>query len=238
MPFLLTLVITLVVVSVLRTPMRKCPWAFYLLCIVLDALLIALTAGALPYEVALAVIPLLRRGFIAVSLFVIVMYIGIFPYGSKVRNYFAPIRAVISICACILAIGHMCIYFTAYILDLFSSAHSWPIVVAMGAGLILLALLLILGITSFRVVRRSISGRNWIKLQKLAYVFYALIYVHAAFLLIPPAIKGGQAAQVSIAVYTAVFGIYAVARIMRAHADRQNSRAHDLRQQELDEQSV
>lgn len=238
MMFLITLVVTLAVVAALKPAMRKAPIAFYILCIAFDALLIALSAGALPSQVGLVVIPLLRRGFVAVSLFVIVMYIGVFPYGSAVRNFFAPIRAVLSICACILAIGHICMYFTAYIPRLFTGGNTPPIAVAMVAGLCLLVLLLVLGVTSFGFVRRSMGGQKWVKLQKLAYVFYAFIYVHAACLLLPPALLGGRAAQINIAIYTTVFGVYAIARIARAVADKRDHMAAEKRQQELDTQAV
>lgn len=56
--------------------------------------------------------------------------------------------------------------------------------------------------------------------QKWAYGFFGLIYVHLALMLMPAAAHGGLSAQESLAVYTAVFGVYAVARTSRAFADR------------------
>ena len=238
MLFLETLAVTLLVVSLLRPLIRKVPWAFYLLCIAFDVVLIALAAGALPHWANLIAIPLLRRGFIAISLFVIVMYIGVFPYGSRIRNYYAPIRAVLSICACILALGHICMYFTAYIPKVLAGNQTVPISVAMIAGLLLLVLLLVLGITSFGAVRKAMGGARWLKLQKAAYVFYALIYIHAACLLLPPALQGGSSAQISIAVYTLVFGVYAIARIARGITNKRDKRSAELRQHELDTQAV
>lgn len=238
MLFVTTLAVTCLVVVALKPLIQKVPVAFYLLCIAFDVVLVVLSSGALHTSAVVLAIPLLRRGFIAISLFVIVMYIGVFPYGSAVRNYLAPIRAVLSICACILALGHIAMYFTSYIPALLAGHSTAPIAVAMVAGLMLLALLLVLGITSFRFVRRSMGGRKWIKLQKLAYVFYALIYLHAACLLLPPALHGGVNAQVSIGIYTVVFGVYAVARIARAIADKRSVDAEHLRQQELDNQAT
>lgn len=239
MIFLLTLFATLAAVSLLRPAMQRYPLAFYLACIGLDVVLIALSAGVLPQATVQIATMLLRRGFIALSLFVIVMYIGVFPYGSKVRNFFSPIRAVLAICACILALGHVSAYFATFIPRLFTGNLTEPMAVSMVAGLVLLALLLVLGITSFRAVRRAMGGKAWIKLQKLSYLFYGLIYAHSMCLLVPSALQHGQAAQVSVVVYSVVFGGYAIARILRAVADGHRKEASaQLRQEELDTQAV
>lgn len=239
MTFLITLFATLIVALALQPAMKKVPLPFYLACIALDIALIALSLGFVPTVAAQPITVLLRRGFIALSLFIIVMYIGVFPYGSKLRNYLSPIRAVLAICACILALGHVSAYFATFIPRLLTGLLPVAMGVSMAAGLLLLALLLVLGITSFRAVRRAMGGKAWLKLQKLSYAFYTLIYVHSMCLLVPSALQQGQAAQISVAVYSLVFGIYAIARIARAASDRkQQDVAAKLRQEELDTQSV
>ena len=62
-------------------------------------------------------------------------------------------------------------------------------------------------------------------MQKGAYVFYGLIYIHVLAMLLPSAMNGGSAAVQSIAVYTAVFVVYAVARVTRAVMDRKRKQA-------------
>uniref|UniRef100_A0A7C9P5A6 Ferric oxidoreductase domain-containing protein n=1 Tax=Muribaculaceae bacterium Z82 TaxID=2304548 RepID=A0A7C9P5A6_9BACT len=239
MTFLLTLLTTLMVAILARPAMQKVPWVFYLICIALDVALLALSAGLIPQAAVQLATMLLRRGFIAISLFVIVMYIGVFPYGSKVRNYFSPVRAVLAICACILALGHVAAYFATFIPRLFEGNLSSTMALSMFAGLGLLTLLLVLGITSFRGVRKAMGGRAWLRLQKASYLFYALIYVHSMCLLIPSALQHGKAAQTSVLVYSVVFGAYAVARVVRAIADhRQSEVAAQLRQEELELQAV
>ncbi|WP_303728440.1 ferric reductase-like transmembrane domain-containing protein [Denitrobacterium detoxificans] len=235
---------TIAVVLCLRKPMMSAPWAFYVVGVLLDVLLLAQCLGMLPNELDLVVMPLLRRGFVALSLFVVVMYIGVFPYNGKVRNYLAPVRAVLSIVACILALGHIVVYFSPYVTGLFAGAHfQAPIVASMIAGVVLLILLLLLGVTSFRFVRKRMRGKTWIRLQKLAYLFYALIYVHSMCLLMPPAINGGLAARVSVVVYSVVFGAYAIARTARMVIDHRASQAANRnlnkdRQRELDGQAL
>ena len=46
------------------------------------------------------------------------------------------------------------------------------------------------------------------------------MYVHLMLMLAPSAMRGGQAAIISVAVYTISFGVYAVWRIARAVLDK------------------
>ena len=61
---------------------------------------------------------------------------------------------------------------------------------------------------------------SWKRLQRWAYVFFGLVYVHLMLMLAPAASRGGEAAVASVAVYTVVFGAYAVLRVRRALVDR------------------
>ena len=90
---------------------------------------------------------------------------------------------------------------------------------------VLLALLAVLGVTSFNLVKKRMRTETWKKVQKGAYVFYGLIYIHVLAMLLPSAMNGGSAAVQSIAVYTAVFVVYAVARVTRAVMDKKRKQA-------------
>ena len=239
MVFLITLVATLAAVTILKPVIKAAPWVFYILAIVADIILIVGTSGGFPRGLGTFTTLLLRRGFLALALFVIVMYIGVLPHGSKVRNYFVSIRAILSITACILIAGHICSYFASYVGSLFGGVLAAPIVVAICAGILLLVLGLVLGVTSFKFVRKHMSGKQWLNIQKLAYVFYALVYAHSMFLLLPPAVSGGEAARISVAVYSAVFGLYLVLRIYRANVNKRNAQqALAQREEEWSEQAV
>ena len=87
-------------------------------------------------------------------------------------------------------------------------------------ALVLFALLLVLGVTSFNAVKRRMRADTWKRVQLLAYPFFGLVYVHLLLMLLPSALQGGAAAQASVAAYTAVFGTYAVLRVTRALLDR------------------
>ena len=87
----------------------------------------------------------------------------------------------------------------------------------------LLVLLLALGGTSFRFVKRHMKARDWKKLQRCAYVFYALVYVHLIIMLLPATMNGSAVAIQNVAVYTLVFGIYLILRLRRAASDRRQN---------------
>ena len=78
----------------------------------------------------------------------------------------------------------------------------------------------VLWITSFQVVKHGMKALTWKRIQRLAYPFYVLTYVHLALLLMPSALVGNTVAVVSIAVYSAVMGAYVVLRSAKALADR------------------
>lgn len=131
-----------------------------------------------------------------------------------------PVRAELSLAACLLAVGHMAAYLGAYASMLVSGSAKGNVVMAFVVAMALLVLLLILGVTSINRVKRAMLSERWAALQRWAYVFFGLVYVHLALMLAPAAFRGGQSAQESLAVYTAVFGVYAVARLARAYVDR------------------
>jgi len=76
-----------------------------------------------------------------------------------------------------------------------------------------------LGVTSLKSVKRRMQARWWSRIQKLAYGFYALMYAHIAFMIVPAALNGGRAACVNCIVYTLVFGAYVILRVRRAFLD-------------------
>ena len=86
--------------------------------------------------------------------------------------------------------------------------------------LALFALLVVLGVTSFNVVKKRMKKETWKRVQLLAYPFWGLVYVHLLLMLVPSALRGGAPAQMAVVVYSVVFVGYAVLRIRRAAIDR------------------
>jgi DMSO/TMAO reductase YedYZ heme-binding membrane subunit len=70
-------------------------------------------------------------------------------------------------------------------------------------------------ITSLRAVRRRMKPLNWKKVQRLAYPFYALLYVHVLILFCASiGLHPDRATDtwVNLIVYSVVFVIYFIAR--------------------------
>lgn len=107
-----------------------------------------------------------------------------------------PIRAELSIIACILCLGHMAVYLGSYLPRLLGNASiNSNVAVAFGVAVALFVLLALLGVTSLGIVKRAMSSRRWTRIQRFAYLFFALIFCHLALMLLPAALHGGVAAK-------------------------------------------
>lgn len=223
MTFLLVLICTVVVVLLLKPAIKKVPVVWYVAAAALAVLYVAALQGLLPLPAPVrnVLFLLLQKGTLAVALFVVVMFIGVFPRDSKPRKYLAPIRAELSIIAFALIIGHILAYCLSYVPRVLGAGAISPFVsVGLVVAAIVTVLLAVLGVTSFNFVKARMSAQAWTRVQKWSYVFFGLTYVHVLAMLLPSALSGGAAAVQSVTVYTIVFGAYAVLRIIRALLDR------------------
>lgn len=164
------------------------------------------------------VFPIFARGALAGALFVIVMYAGVFAPGSFGAKAFMPIRAQLSIIACILTFGHNAAYGRTYFKMLFSASSEMQTgtLVAAVCSLVMIIIMLPLFITSFKNVRKKMSGKAWKKLQRLAYAFYFLLFVHVMLLTVPRAIMGAEGYDITVFIYGFVFVSYFLCRIIKA----------------------
>ncbi|MEG0015104.1 MAG: hypothetical protein RR955_05465 [Raoultibacter sp.] len=219
MTFAIVLVITAAASLLLRNPLRKWPWLFYVLAVAVDVLFLA--ESFMPRSVWSLLLTLVQKCMLPLALFAVVMFIGVFARDSKVGSWLRPVRAELSIIAWILSLGHMTVYLMSYVPRVLAGGSlGGNVALSFVVALVLFALLLMLGITSFNGVKKRMKADSWKRVQLLAYPFFGLIYVHVLLMLLPSALHGGVAAQVSVAVYTMVFGTYAVLRVVRAVRDR------------------
>lgn len=226
MSFVLVLVCTTVAVWLLRAPLMKHPMAFYVLALLLTVLYVSNMFVTYPELVRRGLFLLMQKCTLSLAVFTVVMFIGVFRGDSAVSQGLRPVRAELSILACILALGHMVMYVVSFAPRLLNgSAFDGGFLVFFGTALVLLVLLLVLGVTSFKGVKRRMDANAWRAVQKGAYAFFGLIYVHLVSILLPSALHQGTTARVSIAVYTVLFGAYAVLRIRRAVVDRKAEQA-------------
>lgn len=231
MIFAVVLVATAAFCLLFKNAIRKAPVFLYLIAGVLS-LLFALTGTlSYPFWLQSLLFVLMQKGTLACALFVVVMYMGPFKDVGFVKHRLMPIRATLSIVACLLILGHVAKYLIGYLGRLGSVGSI--VLAGLIVGIVCLIIMLPLGITSFNTVKRAMTPAHWIALQKAAYVFYGLVYVHLALLLLPSSMQAagtgaGEAASASLAVYTVAFGLYAVLRIGKAVRDRQEVRRGTL----------
>lgn len=178
--------------------------------------------------------PLFARGALAGALFVMVMVTGALPNDSKAFKVFMPERANLSIIACILTFGHNIAYGKTYFTALFftPSRLSLPTLSAALCSLVMIIIMLPLFITSFSPVRKRMKYHSWKRLQRFAYLFYALLYGHIMLLAIPNAIKGRSGYTLTVFVYSLVFLSYLICRLIK-RVSVQEKTTGTLRQKQI-----
>lgn len=162
--------------------------------------------------------PMFSRGALATALFVIVMYTGALPNGSWLIKKLMPIRAELSIIATILTLGHNISFGFTYFKMLFTTPEILPVnqLLATICTIVMMIIMIPLCITSFKSVRKKMDPKSWKKLQRWAYVFYALIYIHVMILVIPLAKSGREGYMAIITAYSIIFLGYAAMRLYKA----------------------
>lgn len=76
--------------------------------------------------------------------------------------------------------------------------------------------MIVFTVTSFPSVRKKMQAKKWKQLQRTAYVFYGLMYVHIILINIPYARLGLGMYVANVVIYSIVFLGYAAMRISKA----------------------
>lgn len=228
MNFLFLLIIAAAAAYLLRSPLKAHPSLFYSIAAMLVLLYFFGATFGVPRWLWMPLVDLIQKCELAVALFAVVMLIGCLGKEQTLYRRMKPIRAELSIIACILCLGHMAVYLGSYLPRLLGNASiNSNVAVAFGVAVALFVLLALLGVTSLGIVKRAMSSRRWTRIQRFAYLFFALIFCHLALMLLPAALHGGVAAQESLFVYTAVFGAYGILRLGKAVAERHEETQED-----------
>ena len=219
---LISFVLTAVFIIACQKILRNHPLPFYAGAAVISAAVFILQLTRLslqfPPFIYTYIWPLFFRGGIAGAFFVTVMWTGAVPVSSKRLKQNMPIRGELSILACILAIGHGAANALTYFRYLFtdpgrmsadSIAFSW-------CSIIMIIVMIPLFVTSFKSVRRRMKASKWKKLQRMAYVFYGLMFAHVSLLYIPFLLQGMKSYWLNYMIYCFVYVSYAVCRIFKA----------------------
>ena len=218
MLFLIALFIAVIIAFCLDKPLKKCPAAFYISAAVLTIASIVIAKSDITISSRFVrdyVLGIFSRGALGTAFWAVVMWAGALPNGSAPIKKLMPIRGELSITAAILTFSHIITYGMTYITNLINGRTGSDFVITSIVCLAMVLIMTPLTVMSFKKIRKKMNAKTWKKIQRLAYIFYALIYVHILVLFVPKAQKGREGYFLSVLVYSAVFVGYAVMRIRK-----------------------
>ncbi|SEL41260.1 DMSO/TMAO reductase YedYZ, heme-binding membrane subunit [Ruminococcus sp. YRD2003] len=220
MLFLISLAIALTVAFLLDKPLKKRPAVFYITAGVLTVVTIIIEQSDIEITSRFIrdyVLGIFTRGALGAAFWAVVMWAGALPNGSAPIKKLMPIRGELSITAAILTFSHIITYGMIYITNLIKGRTGSDFILTSAVCLIMVLIMIPLTVMSFKTIRKKMNARTWKKIQRLAYIFYAFIYIHIIVLFVPKAQKGREGYFLSVLVYSLVFIGYAVMRIRKAY---------------------
>ena len=217
MLFLVSMLIACVFSWFCAKPLKKYASIFYIFGAILTVIMCVL--GQMHLQVASIItnmINLFHKGTLACAFWCIVAGMGALPNGSTMIKKLMPIRSELSIFSAILTLSHVITYGIVYLQRLLNGRGSdLNFILTCVICLLLVIIMIPLTILSFKTIRKKLNARTWKKIQRLAYLFYALIYVHVILIYIPRAKLNREGSLFSIIIYTVVFASYAIFRIRK-----------------------
>lgn len=222
---LVSIILTLLFAFGCNAALRKHAGSFYILAVLIILFeVIYYQTGlrdAAPEWLTQYIVNPFKRGALPTAMFIVVMYIGALDAKKTSVSKLMGIRGELSIIACILTLGHNIVYGQKHFVNLFTNPGEMKpqAFIAAIISLVMIAIMLPLMITSFTSVRKKMHAASWKNLQRLAYPFFALIYIHVMVLFVP---KFSEK-YLDIIAYTLIFGIYAVLRITKAVKTAKNN---------------
>jgi DMSO/TMAO reductase YedYZ heme-binding membrane subunit/uncharacterized protein with FMN-binding domain len=112
----------------------------------------------------------IANGTIGVTFLLIVMFTGALKKGSKIKKQLSSVRNEYAILGFIFITPH------AYLYIYESIVNQIPLEIM---GILIYILLLPLFVTSFKLIRNNIPTSSWLKLHRLSYFAYLLIFLHS-----------------------------------------------------------
>lgn len=137
------------------------------------------------------------QGYLGLSLLYIVMLTGALKDKSGIKIKLVSVRREYSILGFIFISTHGIRYYLEY----FGSSPA----IERLAGVVAFLIMAPLFITSFMKIRRKMSRKSWVSLQRLAYVVYILIFIHLLLVSDMP----------NLLVYIALFTPYFVLKVFK-----------------------
>lgn len=113
-----------------------------------------------------------NEGFLGVSFFIIVMFTGVLTKG-KLKRSLNQVRAQYAIIGFIFISGHALPYLFYLLEEGMIFVHLTIII-----GIICYTIFVPLFVTSFMIIRRKMTFKQWKRLHKFAYLSYGLLFIH------------------------------------------------------------
>lgn len=216
------------ILSLVFTLSIKNSYRFYYLVSLLIAIIttvyevLRITSNAKLYGTFLYIEKVSMRGYISIAFFILVMFVGALNTKWVITKKLLSIRAKLAIIASILIIPHCIMYFARFILLKLPKIIKTGIIpkIYIGyitVGIIAFIIMLPLFITSFNKVRRKMKGTQWRNLQRVAYIFYFLIYIHILLIIL----NEKEMDWLKLIIYTTIFGVYTILRLTKYKNSRQ-----------------
>lgn len=218
MQYVISLCLVILIVLVAGEVLRKRPLPFYVGAILLASVSVAFSWNGISISDSV-----IAKGALTGAFFTLVMFAGVFPQGSFGAKTFMPVRAQLSIIGSIFALSHGLSLGKPYFLKLLSgmigsgkAEFDFVMILSLVIAASLMLIMLPLFITSFKVIRKKMNPKRWKNLQRFAYLFYALMYLHILVFEIPKAMRGLSGYAVNVFAYSLVFISYLFCRILRS----------------------
>ena len=199
-------------------PLKKYPGIFYGAAALISAA-VTMLYWAAPEGLSPGVLNKfpLWLGALGTACFIEVMAVGAMPNGHPKVKQIMPIRGELSIFACLLTLGQNLSYGKNYLtLGFLCSGPISAVKIAAWVSVVMIVLMLVLTVTSIKAVRRRFPPKRWKALQRWAYLFYGLIYVHVLLMDAPGFLKGQDGRGLTLLMYSVVFLSYAVCRVRKS----------------------
>ena len=218
MLLIISLIIVALFIYFLKDSLKKYANIFYIGAAVISIAVFLLEFLPMHLFVKNNILGIFAKGSLGTAMFVVVMYTGALPKGNKLIAPLMKIRGELSITAAILVLCHNFTYGMTYFRMLFTktSLLSATQLAAAVISLVLIAIMIVLTVTSFPSVRKKMQAKKWKQLQRTAYVFYGLMYVHIMLINISYARLGLGMYVANVVIYSIVFLGYAAMRISKA----------------------
>lgn len=218
MLLIISLIIVFLFIYFLKDSLKKHAGIYYIGAAVISIAVFLIGFLPMPLFLKNNILGIFAKGSLGTAMFVAVMYAGALPKGSKLIAPLMKIRGELSITAAILVLCHNFTYGITYFKMLFikPEALSATQFTAAIISLVLIIIMIVLTVTSFQAVRKKMKAKKWKQLQRTAYVFYGLMYVHIMLINIPYARLGLGTYIANVVIYSIVFLGYAAMRIAKA----------------------